>query len=154
MENFNFTLDKDSILRFKVDNRYFEDNNYVFQKLYAMEYPVYHKEVTEYHIWCWLDNKDISIKDWENDTGIIVNYYLNNRQDMKKSTIFKDFFYMTFYFNVKTKEFVVDESKKYMKNFEEYEKYILKYSSRYWQKITLTRLFDNVVNELKRLTKN
>ena len=144
-------------LKIVVGNSYFEGNNYIFQKLYAADYPVYHKEIENYHIWCWVDTKDIEINGWYNYTKKIVEYYLENRNNLKKSKSFKDYEYLHFYFNLKTGE-IIDVDIIRNNYFKKGDKGIIEYyESEYettnkWSKIIITKEFDKVIDELKRIS--
>jgi len=139
-------------LKINVDNSYFENNDYIFQKLYAAQYPVYHKKLTEYTLWCWVDNGDIEINDWYNNSLLITEFYIKNRDKMKQSKMFKDYKYLDCMLFLKTNEIVLkDDIIKKFKNRLEFYKSDYN-NNRHIQHIVLTTLFDDVVSELKKIS--
>jgi len=136
-------------LKIKVDKGYFEKNGYIFQKLYASDYPVYHKKIESWTLWCWLDNGEIEINDWYDNTLLITDFYIENRDKMKQSKMFKDYQYIDFLLFLKTKEIVLkDDIIKTFDNRLEFLKSDFN-NNQHIQTIVLTPHFDNVVDELK-----
>lgn len=96
-------------MNYSISESKFKTLGYTFQKLYAMEYKTYRKEVNKcYTIWCWVKGKKIEINDFFGYTENVIDYFLNNQDKKKYSKIF-EYYYMSLFLNCKTGE-IIDKS--------------------------------------------
>ena len=58
--------------------------SYEFLKLYAMNYICYHKKVADcYSVWVWKKGRYVEVKDWYDQTFLVVLFYLKNRDNVE-----------------------------------------------------------------------
>jgi len=160
---FNESVDTSKILKYQVSEDVFKERGYTFQKLYAAEYPVYHKKVGDYHIWCWVNEKEIVVKDWHGFlTPTIIKYYFDNKDDENKvrHSAKLDWDYMKCYLDRDTGEIVNenDVMKDIAKNYKEKERldafFNTEYKTKPWNELVigLDGWKDYLIPELNILT--
>lgn len=159
-------IENDGYIKLDVDEKYFKDNGYIYQKLFASNIPFYHKKYNDHHIWCNMKMKDLFVDDWHDFlTPTILNYYIQNRNTdkVKTSTTFPDFRYISCRINRETGEIksrdeilaeigVVGEK---LPSLEFLDKYNNSVYLNEWSPLVLSiRQMDPLIEEINRLTNN
>lgn len=104
--NENKSYIANEMLKYTVDDQYFKDNGYRFQKLFASETPYYIKKVNERTIWCNGETKEVFVADWYDFlTPTILNYFEEHKGEAKYSKTF-DYSFLTLRLNRETGEIV------------------------------------------------
>ncbi len=141
-------------MNYTINESEFKPLGYTFQKLYAMEYKTYRKEVNScYTIWCWVKGKAIEINDFYGNTEKVIDYFLNNQDKAKYSKTF-DYEYMPIYLNHKTGE-IIDKSSA-MKSIGDLDAW---FDSKYitdndWRDVCLpVKKFKEVIEEISKIKK-
>ncbi len=144
-------------LSYTVDEQYFKDNGYQYQKLFAMEIPYYHKKFEDFHVWCNADTKEVFVDDWYGFlTPMALKFYMAHKDRLKVSTTFDDYEYMDFYLNRKSGEIILDDDviSQYKGDIEGYFNCKYKKSKEWREGVFIRSLSDVMVDEINRLTSN
>ena len=88
-----------------ISNHELEELGYEYVELFAADVPYYTKEIDAgYTIWCNVEKRTVSVDDWWPDgTAALIDYYLENRDNMKHSKTF-GYDYLEVFYNFKTGE--------------------------------------------------